>query len=49
MEFAKKDHAKFLELSTATDNYTAQSLYEQIGFVKQQPDNDFYTYRINLK
>ncbi|MEP7231536.1 MAG: GNAT family N-acetyltransferase [Ginsengibacter sp.] len=49
IQFAKKDSVTFLELSTATDNYTAQSLYEQIGFVKQQPDNDFYTYRINLK
>ncbi len=49
MEFAKKDCAKFLELSTATDNYTAQSLYEQIGFVKQQPDANFYTYRLNLE
>lgn len=49
MEFAKKDRAKFLELSTAVDNYTAQSIYEQIGFMKQQPDGNFYTYRINLE
>ncbi len=49
MEFAKKGRAKFLELSTAVDNYTAQSLYEQMGFMKQQPDGNFYTYRINLE
>ena len=48
MEFAKADGAKFVELSTATDNYTAQSLYEAIGFDKQMPETDFFTYRINL-
>lgn len=49
MDFAQNQHAKFVELSTATDNYTAQSLYEQIGFIRQTPDTDFYTYRIELK
>lgn len=48
MDFAKNQHAKFVELSTATDNYTAQSLYEQIGFIRQAPETDFYTYRILL-
>lgn len=48
MDFAKNDNAGFIELSTAVDNYTAQKLYEQIGFKKQVPDNKFYTYRINL-
>jgi len=48
MNFAKENNAKFVELSTAVDNYTAQSLYEQIGFGKQMPETDFYTYRINL-
>ena len=48
MEFAKADGAKFVELSTATGNYTAQSLYEAIGFDKQMPETDFFTYRINL-
>ena len=48
MEYAKNQHAKFVELSTAFDNYSAQSVYEKIGFRKQEPDNEFYTYRIGL-
>ena len=48
MEFARADGAKFVELSTASDNYTAQRLYETIGFDKQMPGNDFFTYRVNL-
>jgi ribosomal protein S18 acetylase RimI-like enzyme len=48
MNFAKQNEAKFVQLSTAVDNYTAQSLYEQIGFKKQEPETDFYTYTINL-
>jgi ribosomal protein S18 acetylase RimI-like enzyme len=49
MNFAKVNNAKFVELSTAVTNKTAQSLYEQIGFEKQNPDTEFYTYRIDLK
>jgi ribosomal protein S18 acetylase RimI-like enzyme len=49
MNFAREDSAAYLALSTAVDNYTAQSLYEAIGFVKQQPDTAFFDYRINLK
>jgi ribosomal protein S18 acetylase RimI-like enzyme len=48
MEYAKNDNAKFVELSTAIDNYTAQSVYEKIGFKKQEPDTAFYTYRIDV-
>ena len=48
LNFARENNAKFVELSTAVDNYTAQSLYEQIGFEKQNPDAEFYTYRINV-
>lgn len=48
MDFARKDGAKFVELSTAVDNYHAQSLYEQIGFKKLEPETDFFTYRISL-
>jgi ribosomal protein S18 acetylase RimI-like enzyme len=49
MNFAKGNDANFVELSTAVTNKTAQSLYEQIGFEKQNPDTEFYTYRIDLK
>lgn len=48
MEFAKENGAKFVELSTAVNNYTAQSLYKAVGFEKKEPDTDFFTYRINL-
>ncbi|MDP4261544.1 MAG: GNAT family N-acetyltransferase [Bacteroidota bacterium] len=48
MDFARKEKAVFMELSTATDNYTAQSLYEAIGFRKQMPEDGFYTYKIEL-
>ncbi|HTG54925.1 MAG TPA: GNAT family N-acetyltransferase [Niabella sp.] len=49
MNFAREDGATYLALSTAVDNYTAQSLYETIGFVKQDPDTAFFDYRIALK
>jgi hypothetical protein len=29
-----------------SDNYTAQSLYEAIGFQKQEPDTEYLLYRI---
>lgn len=48
-EFAKATGRKFLELSTATDNFMAQRLYEKIGFEKQEPDTRFLNYRINIK
>ena len=48
MDFAKSGGSSFVELSTAVDNFTAQSLYEQIGFKRQGPDTAFYTYRISL-
>ncbi|MBO0355603.1 GNAT family N-acetyltransferase [Muricauda ruestringensis] len=48
MDFAQKRGSKFVELSTAVDNIIAQGLYERIGFQKQTPETDFYTYRINL-
>ncbi|GAB3430854.1 GNAT family N-acetyltransferase [Niabella aquatica] len=49
MNFAKQNGAGFVELSTAVDNHTAQRLYEQIGFIKQAPETDFFTYRITVK
>lgn len=47
-QFAKDQAATFVQLSTAIDNFTAQSLYENIGFAKQEPETDFFTYRIQL-
>ena len=46
MNFAKSDGASYVQLETAVDNYTAQSLYEAIGFQKQEPDSEFFLYRI---
>lgn len=48
LEFARLDGATFVDLSTAVDNYTAQKLYEQIGFEKKNSDTGFYDYRIAL-
>ncbi len=45
-EYAKKINAKRIQLSTATDNFIGQSLYESLGYVK---DTDFYTYDFELK
>jgi ribosomal protein S18 acetylase RimI-like enzyme len=44
-DFAKKQGAVFVQLETAIDNYTAQSLYEAIGFVKQAPGTTSFYYR----
>lgn len=46
MDFAKSDGAIYVQLETAVDNYTAQSLYEGLGFQKQAPDTEFFLYRI---
>ncbi|HOZ95529.1 MAG TPA: GNAT family N-acetyltransferase [Niabella sp.] len=44
--FAQQHNASFVEISTAVDNSTAQSLYEKIGFEMQKPDTEFFTYQI---
>jgi ribosomal protein S18 acetylase RimI-like enzyme len=46
MNFAKAEGATFVQLETAVDNYTAQSLYETIGFKKQEPESGYLVYRI---
>lgn len=48
MAYAKKDGAHFVQLETAMDNHKAQRLYENIGFVRQQPSDGFYVYRITV-
>ena len=45
-EYAKKINAKRIQLSTATDNFIGQSLYESLGYLK---DKDFYTYDFEIK
>jgi len=48
MDFAKSQNATYLKLETAEDNFTAQSLYEAIGFKKQGLIDGYFTYRIGL-
>lgn len=48
MDFARAQGSTFVQLETAVDNFTAQSLYEQIGFVKQGPDEGFLLYKIEI-
>jgi ribosomal protein S18 acetylase RimI-like enzyme len=45
-ELAKKVGAIRVDLGTAKDNYTAQKIYERIGFTK---DEEFYAYSYNIK
>jgi ribosomal protein S18 acetylase RimI-like enzyme len=47
-EFSKAGDSAFIQLETAVDNYVAQSLYERMGFIKQQPDEEFYLYKLSL-
>ena len=44
-DFAKSIQAKRIQLSTATDNFIGQSLYETLGYVK---DINFYTYDFEI-
>ncbi|MEO8406553.1 MAG: GNAT family N-acetyltransferase [Chitinophagaceae bacterium] len=46
--FAKDNGAAYVQLETAIDNHTAQSLYETIGFKKQKPDDSYFVYRIDV-
>lgn len=49
MNFAKENGASYLQLETAATNHPAQQLYEQIGFVKQEADTEFFLYKISVK
>ncbi|BAU55816.1 GNAT family N-acetyltransferase [Mucilaginibacter gotjawali] len=48
MDFAAGENAVYLKLETAVDNYAAQSLYEAIGFKKQEPETGYLTYKIEV-
>jgi len=48
MAFAKGAGATYVQLETAVDNYTAQSLYEAIGFEKQEPEVGYLLYKIQV-
>lgn len=42
INFAKETKSRGLELSTAVDNVTAQSLYESVGFTRDQKFHHYY-------
>lgn len=44
LDFAREHHASLLQLETAADNYSAQQLYEAIGFKQQALATDFFIY-----
>lgn len=44
--YAKKIKVKRIQLSTATNNFIGQSLYESLGYIK---DTNFYTYDFEIK
>jgi ribosomal protein S18 acetylase RimI-like enzyme len=48
MDFAKGKGSTYVKLETAFDNYNAQSLYEAIGFKKQEIEMGYFTYRIEV-
>jgi ribosomal protein S18 acetylase RimI-like enzyme len=49
MDFARNTGATYVKLETAVDNYTAQSLYEAIGFIKMEAGElSSFTYQIQL-
>jgi len=45
-DFAVETGAKGLVLETATDNFSAQGLYESLGWVR---DTGYYTYTLDLR
>ncbi|CAN5409858.1 GNAT family N-acetyltransferase [soil metagenome] len=48
IDFARADQSTYIKLETAVDNYTAQRLYEALGFKKGELNNGFHTYKFNL-
>jgi ribosomal protein S18 acetylase RimI-like enzyme len=47
-DFALEQGASTVTLETGVNNVIAQGLYEQLGFVRLQPETEFYTYRKKL-
>lgn len=48
MDHGIQTGSKFIQLETAKDNYTAQSLYKAIGFIEQGPDEEFLLFKIAI-
>ncbi len=45
IELAKASNSVRIDLGTAIDNYTAQALYEKVGFVK---DTEYFSYSLSV-
>lgn len=45
IELAKCTNSARIDLGTAIDNYTAQALYEKIGFIK---DTEYFSYSLSV-
>jgi ribosomal protein S18 acetylase RimI-like enzyme len=43
--FALEQGATSVTLETGVNNLVAQGLYEQLGFVRQEPETEFYVYK----
>lgn len=43
--FGKEQYAAFVQLETQIDNFTAQRVYEKMGFELQGPDEEFILYK----
>ncbi|MFV8357348.1 GNAT family N-acetyltransferase [Flavobacterium sp. XS1P32] len=48
LHFAKNEGANFISLNTATDNYSAQNLYENFGFAEQEYLSGYLYYQFNF-
>ena len=44
-DFAKNNNFPKIELSTSIDNYSAQKLYESLGYIR---DNEYYNYGLEV-
>jgi ribosomal protein S18 acetylase RimI-like enzyme len=43
--YSKSNGAKFVQLETAVDNYTARELYKAVGFVEHEADKEFLLFK----
>lgn len=48
IDFATEQKAKFVSLNTAKDNFTAQKVYEDFGFKKQNYLPEYFYYQFDL-
>jgi ribosomal protein S18 acetylase RimI-like enzyme len=49
LHFAAVEGCAYVQLETAVTNTGAQQLYEAIGFIKQEPETEYLTYRMSVR